>query len=532
MVVGKYFNTLRYLKIEQLFYQLYYKSLCKFRGLLSCRYNYGLYKEGNALSCVAFPDRYKSYIGNGKFSFLNITSDFNGKWDTPLHGDLWRYNLNYMDFILQNDISVAEAYQWIENYINNIDDNTIAADPYPISLRGMNWIKFASLHQGELTIEQLKKIDTSLYSQYRVLYSRTERHLLANHYLENGFSLFFASLYFKDKRFWNKSSKILKKQLNEQILADGAHFELSPMYHCVILEHLLDCLNVAQGVNDNQFAGFQEIRMLLHDKAVAMLSWLDAIVVEDTIPLLNDAAYNVAITPNDLREYAKKLNVTWKKGALGVSGYKHIDKQKYELIADMASLGVSYNLGHAHADTSTFLLWIKGSPFIVDTGTSTYNSGVRRNYERSTRAHNTVVINDENSSQVWDAFRCAKRAEVEILQDSADSCKFRHNGYANQGVSCCRQFKCTDDRITVTDSINGKRHKATAYFYLAPDIEIEKLENKRVLTKYATFEFNGCKEIKIEQVQIAREYYQLLTTNCICVQFEKDLKTVIAIEGD
>ena len=142
--------------------------------------------------------------------------------------------------MLFRSMDVQEGLAWIERFIGSIENNAIAADPYPISLRGINWIKFVSLHREELTPSQLAMIDTSLYSQYRVLERRTERHLLANHYLENGFSLLFAAVYFRDAAFWKKARQIVTAQLEEQILPDGAHYELSPMYHCVILEDLPD----------------------------------------------------------------------------------------------------------------------------------------------------------------------------------------------------------------------------------------------------------------------------------------------------
>ena len=37
---------------------------------------------------------------------------------------------------------------------------------------------------------------------------------------------------------------ILKKELSEQILPDGGHYELSPMYHSIILEDILDLHNI------------------------------------------------------------------------------------------------------------------------------------------------------------------------------------------------------------------------------------------------------------------------------------------------
>jgi uncharacterized heparinase superfamily protein len=137
-----------------------------------------------------------------------------------------------------------------------------------------------------------------------------------------------------------------------------------------------------------------------------------------------------------LREYANSLHIEWHKGELNVSGYRHITRSAYETIIDIAPLGVSYNLGHAHADTSNFLLWVRNRALLVDTGTSTYNNCERRNYERSTMAHNAVVVDGENSSKVWGAFRCAQRANVNILDDTSVSCSMSHNGYNNKGVTC------------------------------------------------------------------------------------------------
>ena len=71
-----------------------------------------------------------------------------------------------------------------------------------------------------------------------------EYHILGNHLLENAFSLLFGSIYFNDDSFFEISEKILLEQLDEQILNDGAHFELSPMYHCITLHKVLDSINL------------------------------------------------------------------------------------------------------------------------------------------------------------------------------------------------------------------------------------------------------------------------------------------------
>lgn len=534
MRVSKYYYTIRHLKAEQLCFQIYYRLCVKLRGLFGVKEKYSSYKKGNRVSLSPFPEKSETYRGNGIFEFLNLTHRFNGAWDDRSQGDLWRYNLNYMDFVLQPGMNVNEGVEWINRYITDASDNKVVADPYPISLRGINWIKFVSLHWDELSETELKKIDTFLYSQYKVLSRRTERHLLANHYLENGLSLLFAAVYFQDKDFWRQANSIVVQQLKEQIMNDGAHYELSPMYHCILLERVMDCYNLLQGFDDATFDGIDGLKTILCENASKMMSWLDAIVVSgDRIPLLNDSAYGVASSPGQLRNYAERLGITWGFGTLSDSGYRHVVRDGYEAVLDMAQLGVSYNLGHAHADSSTFLLWANGEELLVDTGVSTYNSGERRDYERSTQAHNTVVLDDENSSEIWGAFRCAQRARVVIEEDGPDSFSHWHDGYRKKGVSCHRKFVCRDDAMEVVDLIEGNtKSVATAYFHLSPKVQLLNIEDNCVVTDKAIFLFEGHHSLHILKKEVALEYNRLHPAQCICVRFEHSLHTKIDVSVD
>ena len=529
MSLSRYYHTVRYLKFEQLFFQIFYKLCARIRRLLGSKEKYVSYKHGNEIKFLPFPEKRISYKGDTTFEFLNLSHKFNGMWNDRSLGDLWRYNLNYMDFILQPGMDVRDALSWIMDFIDAVPKNTIATDPYPISLRGMNWIKFLSMHRAELSMEQLFKIESSLYSQYRILYKRTERHLLANHYLENGFSLLFAAVYFHDTAFGKKAKHIVGHQLKEQIMNDGAHYELSPMYHCIILERILDCCNLLHNVDDTFFDGLSELRLILREKASRMLSWLDAIVLPgDNIPLLNDSANGVSLSPEELRGYAKSIGLEWGLGELGDSGYRHVIRPDYVALLDMAPLGASYNLGHAHADSSTFLLWVNGRELIADTGTSTYNSGKQRDYERSTRAHNTVVVDNENSSNVWGAFRCAQRAQTIIKEDGPIVYAMEHNGYCRKGVKCNRRFVCNENSFEIEDCILSKKQsKAEAFFHLSPEVQVISVDDNRVVTDRAVFVFEGHSSLHLSKVNVAYEYNLLSSTQCIKVRFADRLRTII-----
>ena len=174
-------------------------------------------------------------------SFLNQEKNFSNKidWDFQSYGKLWTYNLNYFDFLNQKEISKDNGLALIYNYIENSSRTKVGIESYPVSIRIMNWIKFISNHQI-----QDKKIDTMLAKHLSLLNKNLEYHLLGNHILENAFALLFGAYYFGDETIYRTSKKLLESELDEQILFDGAHFELSPMYHQLLLTRLLDYINL------------------------------------------------------------------------------------------------------------------------------------------------------------------------------------------------------------------------------------------------------------------------------------------------
>ena len=95
------------------------------------------------------------------------------------------------------------------------------------------------LFADSLDREFVNTVNNEIYRQYRYLQRHCETHLLGNHFFENLKALIIASFYFQDDKRCSRYAQKLKKQANEQIQPDGTHFELSPMYHKIILEDLL-----------------------------------------------------------------------------------------------------------------------------------------------------------------------------------------------------------------------------------------------------------------------------------------------------
>ena len=474
------FNTIKFLKMKQINYRLYYFARAKFRKVMSFkptlnRESKSVHLQLQKSICIT-----NCYLGDGEFEFLNLSAKFNNDidWNYSKYGKLWTYNLTYFDFLSQDD-NKKHRLELIESFIDNIESVKDGLEPFPISLRGINWIKFLSYN----SIKD-KKIDNSLYAQYYILLDNLEYHLLGNHLLENGFSLLFGAYYFEDNKIYKKAKELLEEQLEEQILEDGGHFELSPMYHQIMLFRLLDCINL---VKNNCWKN-KELLEFLTTKAELMLGWLEHISYSDgTIPLFNDSAEGIAPTTNQLKDYAKRVNIRTKRVELYSSGYRKISNKSYECIVDVGNIGAEYIAGHVHSDTLSFELRVNGKPFIVDCGLSTYETCQRRDIERSTASHNTVEINGKNQSEVWGGFRVANRAYIVELNEDKNFIEATHNGYSP--TLHTRRFSFEENTIMIEDRLT-KDSLAVSRLHFHPTIS---------------------KEYILEHIKIDRDNFELST---------------------
>jgi hypothetical protein len=464
----RYYHTVRHLKSKQVFHQVL-KRISPVKRLSAKDYTV----VGYELNFREFIKKGFSHKSEKVFDFLNTEDEFSG-WNDLRHGRLWNYNLNYMDYLLQDNMSYQEGLKWIGKFIDDMPINAYGMEPYPLSIRGMNWIKFLSVHRSFIPDLQIDRIGKSLYLQYRMLAASPEYHIMGNHLLKNGMSLLYGAFYFHDSRLYLTAKTILGNELDEQILADGGHFELSPMYHQIVLEDLLDCINLADN-NKNVFTDQELLLLKMRSKAEKMLGWLSEITLPDgSIPLLGDSAEGIAPVSEHLVQYAERLGIEGNVMILSESGYRCFRGINYCCIADAGKIGPDYIPGHGHADTFTFILSIGGKQHIVDTGISTYEKNGSRQKERGTDSHNTVSINGLNSSDVWNGFRVGRRARVNLIIDDEEELVAEHDGYRDIGAIHRRRFVFRDYSVTIVDTIRGNRPgRLNLHFHPEVNVSLE-----------------------------------------------------------
>ncbi len=399
---SRYWHTVRHLRLVQIYGRVWFR-------LHGPRVDASAAPGVRAAmgAWVAPAARSASMVGPSTFRLLNETREVTtaAGWNDASADKLWLYNLHYFDDL--NAEAAAERAGWhralIERWIaDNPPGRGNGWEPYPVSLRIVNWVKWG------LTGNRLQPgWVQSLAVQARWLAGRLEWQLLGNHLLVNAKALVFAGAWFQGaeaERWLRRGLRILEREVPEQVLPDGAHFERSPMYHALVLEDLLDLINLA-----GAFPGLipQGTAEGWREAVQRMRGWLAGMLHPDgEIGFFNDAAMGVAPRRAALEAYAERLGlpaVTLLPGPglsrYGDSGYVRLELGPALALLDVAPVGPDYLPGHAHADTLSFELSLFGRRVVVNGGTSRYGVGPERLRERSTAAHSTLELDGESRAR-------------------------------------------------------------------------------------------------------------------------------------
>lgn len=496
----KYLRTSIHLKPEQLIYRLYYSIKRK----LKLRHLCGNYKY-QEIETIPLKDLYihnvpdKVYLKDNTFTFLNKPKRFNNDlidWNFMDYGLLWAYNLNYFDFLFSRNVNYKTGYELIKDYIKSFKKNTIGPQSYPTSIRGINWIKFISLNNINDSL-----INSHLFCQYKNLNSNIEYDISGNHLIENACSLLFAGIYFRNTTFYKTGEKILSRELKEQVLNDGAHYELSPMYHNIILYRLVDLLILLENNNNTDYS----LSNLLMSKMRIMMQWSCYFTFPDgRFPKFGDSTYDIAPTYYQLREMASSNAIKVPntiKYSPNESGFRKFVLENITVIIKTSNILATHQPGHIHNDVLSFEMYYKDKPVIVDTGVSTYEDNARRHLERSIHSHNSIIIDNYEPNELWKSFRVGRRARSEIICDSKSTISVISNRYLARRKKQHRTVIIEHNSIRIIDRlINCNKSECFSLIHFHPSFAFT-IEKNRVLSDDIIIVFNGYEKLNI------RDYY-------------------------
>lgn len=492
-----FYISVRHTRPLQLFHRL--KLLLKRQFLSRCASQayaekVALASDKNILTCQNLPQpllpprKHFVVAQNGVITvkFLNVARSL-GKpidWhpkEMRTGTRLWLLNLHYTEFLEGLDdknwlhvtkdwIASNKPYKsgyWLDSW-----------NSYSLSIRIVVWMQQIAVRSVAWSDDDRELILKSLVAQIRFLVNNLELDIGGNHLIKNIKALLWASRFFAGAEAdqWQAlGSRLLKKELGEQITDDGMHYELSPAYHAQVFADLLECYYVCDEVYRPILAE------MLHGMAQNMV---DTTHPDGMVSLFSDAGLHMAYQPGEcLAVYEELLGKSAVANSVVIypqAGYYGFREQADFVLFDAAALAPDFLPAHGHGDALAFEWSVNGRRVVIDPGVYEYNAGEMRDYSRSTRFHNTVTLDDLDQSEFWKAFRVGRRAKIIRCHQERSSVGLKvvasHDGYsrlAGQPIHQ-RSIEMREKQLRIEDNIlQGDGQRAVSRIMISPDIEVD-----------------------------------------------------------
>jgi hypothetical protein len=422
--------------------------------------------------------------------------------------------------------AVAQLTSWITQNPTGIGVNWHSS--LELALRSLSWLwtLYFLLPSEALDESVARRIGKALFAQlehvhaFPSLYSSPNTHLLGE-----ATALVVGGLVFSDcaaGRGWlARGGELLEAEIERQVDADGVHAELSTWYHCYAVDFYLQAAILARR-NERELGGRLLERLERMLEVVLHMSRPDG-----TLPLLgdDDGGRALALDVTDYGDASDLLSTgaaffgredfkrqahgfrqetLWLLGSSGWRRFRDLDestpsalaasfpeagyvvlrsgwrRHDSHLVFDCGGLG-RIGGGHGHADALSLVLFAGGRELLVDPGTCVYNGDREwRDYFRSTRAHNTAVVDGRDQSEPADTFRWRRGAKARLLAnasfESLDYVAGEHDGYvrASGGLVHRRRILALRDQywLVVDEFRGGGAHTVDLFWHFASGIEL------------------------------------------------------------
>ncbi len=386
---------------------------------------------------------------------------------------LWRMNLHYQEYL--EEVDDARFVDLVSDWIAHNPAGRPGAwrdshNAYALSLRVVVWMQ--QLARRQLAGPARAPIIASLTEQLLFLEENLETDLGGNHLIKNIKALAWASAFFAgaaSARWRAKALSLLQAAIEEQILADGVHYERSPSYHAQVFADLMECrhaLGAPLPALDDALKAMAQ--------AAADLAQPDGAVAQ-----FNDAGLTMAYAPSEclsaFETMFKQTIAPAASFAYPAAGYFGRREGDDCFIADCGRIGPDSLPAHAHGDVLSFELSVAGQRIIVDPGVYEYIDGPRRRASRSAASHNTLCFDGLDQAEFFGSFRCARRPNVMVRELVCEPDQLvlegTHDGFGR--AEHIRRFEQTTGSLKILDRIAAAPSAAHARMLLHPDVEVE-----------------------------------------------------------
>jgi hypothetical protein len=392
---------------------------------------------------------------------------------------------------------------------------------FEVGFRINTWIwafhmfRSAAIFDPDLCVTLLKGL--CIHGHY--LDAMVELHAQNNHLLLEAKSLALLGLLFPEfkraQRWRRRGLDIVYQQVRDQVCSDGVHGERTTLYHRVIAGELLELLVL---MAHNALLVPSDILQTV-ERMVEFECWVTK--PDGTVPLLSDSALEDTylrvsarrggplffhrpdlnspefppgeaeiwrlgagrmIASSDMSERPAQLHSrAFPEGGYVVMRQGHTAEAPY-LVFDCGPFGYKPVPSHGHADALSLELYAHQQTLLVDPGVYSTHLGTDwRNYFRGTRAHNTVVVDGLDQSELLEVWRVDRQAQTTlhswITSPHFDFVDASHDGYERlrDPITHRRQiFFAKPDYWIVIDGLSGQgEHCFDWYYHFMPDVDVD-----------------------------------------------------------
>lgn len=436
-------------------------------------------------------------------------------------------------------------------YLNGINWNSAME----ISIRAYNWLITVFILKDirkarDLCESLLKGIVVS--NKYVVrnfsLFSSANNHLILEAAISSLIGVAFKDAF--NEEWFSEGYKILNDEISIQFHKDGINKEQALHYQAFVTDIMLQYNSVMKRI------GKKTIHDDLIKKSIEFIGNIKANNLnvdfgdsdDAKILLFKNNGYNYYnyLLSFGSAYYDEKFidNITWYDEILlftkrrfiikshnykntniyNEGGYAVINSQKASLIFDFGELGFGNLAAHGHADALMFLYSYKDKNFFVDSGTYIYNiESEKRNFYRSTRAHNTLIYNDKNQSTILGPFLWGKKAKTKLLNKKISKDKVileaEHYGYSPNIHKRRIEYILEKDLLLIRDNFS---QEAKLNFILDNLVLVEKVEKNilKLTNEYEKIYIYCDGNLSVEKTTISKIFTEEVETNKIIVSYD------------
>jgi len=462
---------------------------------------------------------------------------------------VWEPNRHHQLVVLGRAYRLSGDREFADAVVEQIE-SWLKQNPYGVGMnwrsglelgiRLINWVWALDL------IKESEAVDDQL--RHRILDS-VSRHIweidrkysrgssVNNHLIGEAAGVFVATSYFpylKNATSWRaKSRDILCREILRQTFSDGGTVEQAMGYHFFVLQFFVIAGITARAAGNDMPESYWS-------RLEEMFEFLAKLNEGgDRIPMFGDCddgyVLDLGKNPHSIKEWLAVGAALFGRGEfkatagstvpetvrwlLGKSDFDHFESipeaeshqcastalpktgyyllqngrldspDRLSVVFDCGPLGMEPMAGHGHADALSFTFRAFGRDVLVDPGTYDYFSYPKwRKYFRSTRAHNTIVIDARDQSEMLGPFLWGRKAKAECLSwqptETGGKVIGKHDGYMRLAdpVSHKRMIDLDGRDVVIRDDIMAKRrHKIEVFLHLAEHCLVKSMGKNRYL---------------------------------------------------